>query len=148
MKYRLIGIYEIFTGTFGVLLVLMHGGRVVQDKSVAFGLVVGVALFAGLAGAGYMLMKKEKEAVKFSLWAQVLQVAGLTFNGTQYIFSGSAFLYVVIRDGIRLQVDDKIINYNLANVSQLFHFELRIFVLPLLIITLLLLDFRKKIKTA
>jgi hypothetical protein len=144
MKYRLIGLYEIFTGIFGTLMVLLHSGRVATDKSAVFGLVVGVFLYAGLAIAGYLLMNKGKEAVKLSLWAQVVQVFGITYNGTQYLFSAAAFLYLQILHGFRLQVEDKLVNFNFSAVSEYFPPEIRIYILPLFLIAWLVIKSDRK----
>lgn len=138
MKYRLIGIYEIFTGVFGVLLLVLNFGRVLEDKSMSFTLFVGLTLYIGLAAAGYFLLKQGQQGVKYSIWVQFLQSVSITLAGKQYLFTASAYLAVVVQKGIHLKSQVQPVNYNISEVSTLLPFELQIFIVPLIIIAILL----------
>jgi hypothetical protein len=138
MKYRLIGIYELFIGIFGVLLLLLNLGRLFEDRSVSIPFFLGITLYIGLAAAGYLLMKQENQGIKYSVWVQILQSISITYAGKQYLFTASAYLAVVIQKNIQLKAQIQPVNFNISEVSSLFPFELRIYIIPLLIIILLL----------
>jgi|WetSurMetagenome_2_1015567.scaffolds.fasta_scaffold1127032_1 hypothetical protein len=139
LKYRLIGLYEQFTGIFGVLLLLLNIGKVIGDRTTFFTFFVGMTLYIGLAAAGYILVKQEKLAVKYSVWMQALQVLSVTYNGKQYLFTASAYLSFWINNRLQFKAQVLPINYNISEVSTFLPMEIRIFFFPLFLILLLLI---------
>ena len=140
MKNKLIGTYELITGIFGAILVIFITlqkiiGKETQLLPSAF---LGLILFLGVAFSGYGLIKNKKYGRKYSLWLQALQTISFTFNSIQYIFTGSAFLAIVIDNSIHLQTKLALVDYNINRVSVLFPFELKIYILPLILLLLLI----------
>jgi hypothetical protein len=142
IKHQFIGTYELITGMFGGIIVLANTGRVTEDHSLMVSLVIGIMLYSGLALSGYWLIKRGSEVARFSVWLQVLQIAGFTFNGAQYLFTSSAFLYIFIRGGIHVHVDSRIVNFNFSQVPDFISNEIQIYLLPVLFIILLLVNKR------
>lgn len=140
MKYKLIGIYELVTGIFGAVLLIFITLQKILEKStqVLPSALLGLLLFLGLAFSGYGLIKKKKYGRKYSLWLQGLQIIGFTFNSIQYIFTTSAFLALVIDSTIHVQTKLALIDYNIDRVSVLFPLEIRIYILPVILLLLLL----------
>ena len=61
MKYRLIGIYQLVTGIFGVVLLLLFAANSLYEKQTYIlpSFALGIILFGGTAFAGYLLMKQQ-----------------------------------------------------------------------------------------
>ncbi len=139
MKYRLIGLYEQFTGILGVLLLLFQIGKVIEDRTKFFTFFVGITFYTLLAVAGYTLMKQGRQAMKYSVWAQVLQVISITMNGKQYLFTASAYLTLLINKSVQFKAQILPVDYNISEVSAFLPFEIRIFIFPLILLALLLI---------
>ena len=137
MKHKLIGLYQLITGVFGVILILFKIPEVVGNSAALFSFIVGIALFAGVAYSGYALLNSLGNAVKYSIWAQALQIISFTVSGAKYLFTGSAFLAIVISDGITIKSQLAPIAYSIANVSAAVPVEIKIFVLPVVLLLLL-----------
>ena len=140
MKNKLIGIYELITGIFGTVLVVFITLQKIflKETQVLPSAFLGLILFLGVAFSGYGLIKEKKYGRKYSLWLQALQTISFTFNGIQYIFTGSAFLALVFDNGIHLQTKLALVDYNIDRVSILFPFELKIYILPVILLLLLI----------
>jgi hypothetical protein len=73
MKNKIIGVYQLITGIFGILLILLNIGKAFENKEIRFTIFLGLVLFFGLAFCGYALLKEQKNAVKYSIVAQAIQ---------------------------------------------------------------------------
>lgn len=140
IKHKLIGIYQIITGIFGVLLIIINLGKVLHNKEVFFTVFLGIVLFAGVIYAGYALFTDQKNAVKYSIIAQSMQSIGVIYNGTQYHFTGAAFCSFVYRPpNYSFSYQLSPIGYNISEVSQSIPFEMTIFFVPLILVLLLVI---------
>jgi hypothetical protein len=137
MKTKLIGLYQLITGIFGFILIASNVTKVLKSFEVFFTFFIGLLLFAGVAYSGYALLNSLRNAVKYSIWAQALQIISFTTGGIQYLFSGSAFLYLLFSKNFAIEAQIEPIAYNISGVSNLLPFELRIFIIPIIIVILL-----------
>ena len=122
MKNKLIGIYELITGIFGTVLVVFITLQKIflKETQVLPSAFLGLILFLGVAFSGYGLIKEKKYGRKYSLWLQALQTISFTYNG------------------IHLQTTLALVDYNIDRVSILFPFELKIYILPVILLLLLI----------
>lgn len=137
MKYKLIGLYQLITGIFGFILIASNVTKVLKSFDVFFTFLIGLLLFAGVAYSGYALLNSFRNAVKYSIWAQVLQIISFTTGGIQYLFTGSAFLFLHFSNNIAIEAQIEPIAYNISGVSNMLPFELRIYIIPIIIVILL-----------
>jgi hypothetical protein len=137
MKHKLIGLYQLITGIFGFILIAANITKVFKSIDVFFTFIIGLLLFAGIAYSGYALLNSLRNAVKYSVWAQALQIISFTTTGIQYLFSGSGFFYLQLTHSIALKAQIEPIAYNISGVSDLLPFELRVYFIPLVLVILL-----------
>ena len=141
MKIKLIGLYQLITGVFGFILIAANITKVFKSIDVLFTFLVGLLLFAGVAYSGYALLNSLKNAVKYSIWAQALQIISVTAGGIQYLFTGSAFLFVLFsKSNITIKSQIEPIAYNISDVSDFLPFEFRLYLIPIILILLLTLN--------
>ena len=140
MKYKLIGIYQLITGIFGVIILLFVAATKIpgRETQIIPSFALGLILYGGIIYAGFSLLKQLKHGRKYSLWVQGLQIVGFTYNGVQYLFTGSAFLSLIISNGLHIQTRLALIDYNIEKVSLLLPFEVKIFIVPVILLLLLL----------
>jgi hypothetical protein len=138
MKIKIIGIYQLITGIFGMLLILLSIAKAIENKEIRFIVFLGLVLFFGLAFCGYALLKDFKNAVKYSIVAQIVQIFSIVFNGSVYLFTGSAFISLVIKSTcININYQMLPIAYKVSTATDFYPFELKIFLVPLLFTILL-----------
>lgn len=141
LKTKLIGLYELISGIFGFILIgfkmLSNTGESFSSVEIFFSYLLGLLLFAGLTYAGYAVLNKLNNGIKYSIWAQVLQIFAFTTGGVKYLFTGAAFVYIQIQNGIAFKTDDKVIDYGISKISNLTPDSLSIYLLPILILVLL-----------
>jgi hypothetical protein len=140
MKYRIIGLYELITGVFGVLLLVFNIGKAFENISILFTFILGILLYAGVAYAGYSLINNYRYGVKISIFAQLLQSAGFTGSGFQYLFTASAFFSLFYQDDLKLKAQIAPIAYNISKVSEFIPFQLTIFIIPVILTVLLFIE--------
>ena len=140
MKIKLIGLYQLITGIFGFILIAVNISKIFKSFDVIYTFLIGLLLFAGLAFAGYALLNSYKNAAKYSILAQAMQIISFTAGSVQYLFSGSAFLFIQYNDGFSFKYQIEPIAYNISGVSDLFPLELRIFIVPILLVILLVFE--------
>ncbi len=140
-NHRHIGIYEIITGIFGVLLIFINVDQVREHKEYFNTFISGIALFCLSILAGYILWKDYKNAIKYSIILQILQSFGFVIKGYQYLYTGGAFLSLIIT-GRSIHFNSQIspINYQIAKVSPHLPLEIKIFILPLIFLLILLMN--------
>jgi hypothetical protein len=145
MRYRLIGIYELITGIFGLILIFMHIGIILAHKEDFNSFLPGVVLFGGSIFAGYALYKGYNNAIKYSILLQILQSFSFTIKGYHYLFTCGAFLSVVItKNGLRLSSQIGPVDYLISKVEPLLQTEIRLFAVPLIFLIILLLKKTKE----
>jgi len=140
MKYKIIGLYELITGVFGVLLLVFNVGKAIDNTGVIFTFVLGILLYAGLAYSGYALLNNLKNGVRFSIVAQLIQSISFIGGGIQYLFTASAFVSLIYQNNLNLRSQMAPIAYNISKVSEFLHFELKIFIIPIVIAVLLIIE--------
>jgi len=140
MKNKLIGIYELITGVTGILLLLFSFFRELlnDSKGIFPSFILGIILFGMLTYSGFALIRKKIHGRKYSIALQAVQIFSFIYAGTKYLFSASAFLSVVINNGIHFKFNPDIIAYSVERVPELLPFELRIFIVPVIILILLI----------
>ena len=114
MKYKLIGLYELITGVFGVLLLIFSIGKAIKDPGLLFTFILGIVLYAGVAYAGYALLNKLKNGIQYSILAQALQMVSFVGGGVQYMFTTSAFFSLVYQEDLHLKAQIAPISYNIS----------------------------------
>jgi hypothetical protein len=139
MKYKSIGLYELITGVFGVLLLIFNIGKAFNDTSILFTFVLGILLYAGVAYAGYSLLNNFKNGVKLSILAQALQMMSFIAGGIQYMFTASAFISLVYQQDLNLKSQLAPIAYNISKVSEYIPFEITFYVVPIVLAVLLII---------
>ncbi len=139
MKYKLIGLYELITGVFGVLLLVFSIGKVFDDKSAIPALILGLILYAGTAYAGYALLNNLRNGIKYSIISQVLQSVSFVGRGAHYLFTASAFLSLEYKQDLQLDFQIAPIAYDISKVSDFIPFELIIYIVPVVLAVLLII---------
>jgi hypothetical protein len=146
MKVKLIGLYELITGLFGVILLLFklfsNFNSFFTNLSIFFSFFLGIILFAGLAYAGYALLNDLKNGHKYSLYSQILQVVAIKAGTIQYLYSGAAFLFLNFQQGINLKFQMTVIDYGVYKLVAPVPASISIYIVPLVFI--LLLSIRRK----
>lgn len=140
MKYKIIGLYELITGIFGVLLLIFSIGKALDNTSLLFTIILGILLYAGVAYAGYALLNNVKVGIKISIIAQILQSFSFITGGFQYLFTASAFISLVYQQDLHMQSQIAPIAYNISKVSDFLPFELKIYVIPVVFAVLLIIQ--------
>ena len=142
MKHKLIGLYQLITGIFGVLLLIFNVGAAIGKTSEKSAVIItfslGLILFITVAYAGYALLNKLKNGRKISILAQVLQSGSFIAGGIQYMFSASAFLSLVYQQDLLMKFQMAPIAYNISQVSEFLPFELKIYIIPVILAVLLI----------
>jgi len=139
MKHKLIGLYELITGVFGVLLLIFNIGKAFDDTSILFTFILGILLYAGVAYAGYALLNHFKNGVKISILAQSLQMMSFIAGGIQYMFTASAFISLVYQEDLNLKTQLAPIAYNISKVSDFLPIEIKFYVVPIVLAVLLII---------
>jgi len=140
MKYKLIGIYELITGAAGFVLIIISFIReIILNESVVYAsFFLGIILFSLLGYSGYALIKGKKHGRKYSIALQALQIFGFTYAGTKYVFCASAFFSFIINNRLHFKISPDVIAYSIEKVPEMVPFELRIYILPVIILLLML----------
>lgn len=142
-KHKLIGTYQLITGIFGILWILLNIGKAFHHREAFFTVFVGIALFSGLSFLGYALIKELKYSVKYSIVMQAIQSIAVIYQGKQYLFSAGSFYSLIYNTPSSFRTNFQMIplEFNISEVSATIPFELRIYILPLIL--LLILAIRK-----
>ena len=93
--FRLIGIFEVAGGLYGVAAMLHHllplGST--HDGVIA---LIGLALFGFVLAAGVQLIDGSERGIRMSLWAQLLQVPLIATPVFSYALHSGAFVNVSV----------------------------------------------------
>jgi hypothetical protein len=140
LKHKLIGLYELITGFFGFLLILLNAGKAIEISDIRITIFIGLVFYAGTAYAGYALFNNYRNAVKYSIWLQALWSMSFVFKGGQYLFTGGAFVSVAINNmGAHFHFQVSPIAYSITQVSSSLLPEFKIYIVPVAILILLLI---------
>jgi hypothetical protein len=103
MTKKLIGLYELITGIFGVLLILVNyltkGREVITSEGVIQQIVLGVILFGFVGYAGYGLLNQKKNALRYSMILQAFQIPFVYTSSIIYKFTAAGFLAIGVKNG-------------------------------------------------
>lgn len=97
MTKKLIGLYQLISGVFGLIFITfsaISGSVALQGKNILLPVVVGVLLSGLMAWSGYALLNNLKKARQYSMFLQAVQVPFIAFSGFFFKFSLANFLYV------------------------------------------------------
>jgi hypothetical protein len=133
MTKKIIGLYQLITGVFGVFLILLSLFKDV-NKDLLTQIFAGVILYGLLAWAGYGLLNKGKEALKYSKILQALQIVSFTISGTLYKFTAAGFIALGIKNGaFTWGIAGQPIDFALTTVPGN-NFSIIIYVLPIILL--------------
>lgn len=142
MTKKLIGLYQLITGIFGVILILFNylskGKAVLASEGVIQQIFLGVILYGFLAYAGYGLLNRKKNALRFSKALQAFQIPLIYTSTIIYKFTAAGFLALGIKNGkfalnYNVQPIDFIVNTN-HSADQMY----MLYVLPVVFLVLLI----------
>lgn len=137
MKHKLIGLYQLITGIFGVILLIFKFIQGINANHTVLTDLLGILLFAGVAYAGYGLLNKISKAVQYSFWAQALQILSFTFGKVHYLFAGSYFLSIGYNEKLGIDLLNKLIDFDISVHSINSPLEIKIFIVPVILVFLL-----------
>jgi len=96
MNRKLIGLYQLITGIFGVIIILANyltkSSCIRSLNLVLLQVVLGVLVFSSLAWAGYAILNNVKNSKQISMALQAFQIPTFAISGILYKFSAAAFL--------------------------------------------------------
>ena len=140
IRHRLIALYEMITGVFGVILIISSVASKGTDWNKAI-VLLGIVIYAFIAYSGYALMYQPVRGAKLSAIAQAVQAIKLSFEGFTWVSTASAYVFIGYSEkGINLLMDVKVIDFYVGNIGKQ---EINIYLVPLILIILLL--WKKKI---
>lgn len=102
MTKKLIGLYQLITGLFGVIIILaslFSNSNSGYLSAILPQIIAGTVLYGLLAWTGYGLLNKIKNSLKYSRIMQALQIVSFTIGGTMYKFSAAGFIKFGLKDG-------------------------------------------------
>lgn len=147
MKIKIIGLYQLITGVFGALLLILNiflnTEKVLSNSSLIFLLALGIFLFAGTAYAGYALLNGLRNRFAYSIFSQALQSVSFIAAGFQYKFTASAFLALEFGSGNFFHFQISPIAYNISRMLMTDGASVKIYLIPILLIILLATDKKK-----
>lgn len=118
MKLKLIGLYELITGLFGVVFLALNITKGFSSISLFFQIVFGILLYAGLAYSGNALLNNKKNGIKYSLIAQGVQVISFTLSGFMYRFTASSFFWLdASSKGVKFDHGMKVVDYMITSIA-------------------------------
>lgn len=138
MKNKIIGLYQLVTGVYGAILVFYRLIGEFSDKNIEvhYSNFLGVLLFAGVAYAGYAMINKMRQAVKWSMIAQAVQIIGFSTGSVVYYFSGSAFISLAIPSKNVIHSQMETIAFQFGSISA--DPKVNIYFIPIIIVLILI----------
>lgn len=98
MTRKIIGLYQLITGIFGIILILFNAmdksGSIVNSQQAIIVLVIGLLFFGLLTWSGYGLMYNLRNAIKYSMFLQAVQIPWVAINGLVFNLSAAGFVSV------------------------------------------------------
>ena len=139
MKKKLIGLYELISGIFGVILLIASSIKKIDSVEMFFQVFLGVVMFAGVAYAGNGLLNNKKRGVKHSIIAQAFQLISFQFSGMLYKFTAAAFLAANYTQGagVRFYTTVQPVDFVISKVAAN-SVSITLYILPVILLLLLL----------
>ncbi len=139
-KTKIIGWYQIFTGIFAILLLIINIFG--QFNLFVFPLFLIICLLIlYVIFSGYKLINEPLSGIKFSVFAQLIQTIGFTFPGFTYIFSTPSFLSIYINQaGTNYRLLNEIISLNIRFDKNIDFWGLVIYPIPIVLIVILMIE--------
>lgn len=100
--FKWIGIYEVVSGMFGILLIIyaiLVTTEIVEKKIVLMA-VIGFLFYTLNVVAGVFLYQKRKIGIYLSIFAQILQLFSFSTETIKYTFCSGSFFGYGINNGI------------------------------------------------
>ena len=102
MNRKIVGLYQLITGIFGAVLILFSainkGSNVFQNQQFLIQIIVGILLYGLFAWSGYGLLNHVKNAKRYSMFLQAVQIPYVAISGFLYQFSASSFLAIGLKN--------------------------------------------------
>jgi len=118
MTKRIIGLYQLITGIFGAVFIPFSYYSKGFNAALLPQVIAGVVLFGLVGWAGYGIINKRKNAVKYSKILQALQIVSFTLSGTVYRFTAGAFIVFGLKNGsFTYGIGSQVVDFALANTS-------------------------------
>jgi hypothetical protein len=142
MSRIIIGLYQIITGIFGLIIILFSyiskSDIYFENQMVTTQVVTGCLLYILLVIAGLGLMKNSFKAKSTSMVLQFMQIPIVYIGGFIYRFTSAGFLAIGIKNGsfdfaYKLQPIDFTIATNLGNDT-----VYMVYILPIVFLVLLM----------
>ena len=91
MTRKIIGLYQLITGVFGVILILFNAmaksGSIFKSQQAIIVLIIGLLFFGLLTWSGYGLLNNLRNARKYSMFLQAVQIPWIAMlNRKRYPF--------------------------------------------------------------
>ncbi|BDU19837.1 hypothetical protein DYGSA30_12940 [Dyella sp. GSA-30] len=104
--FRVIGIFEIAGGLYGVAQML-HRLLPLGNTNDTILALIGLLLYAFILIAGVLLLEGDGRGVSFSSWAQVLQIPLIATPVFSYALHATAFInvFATVQSSPRLSID-------------------------------------------
>ncbi len=134
MTKKIIGLYQLITGVMGAIIIFASLLNTSAAKVALPQKVAGVVLFGLLAWAGYGLINKKRNALKYSRILQALQVISFSIGGTLYKFTAAGFIALGIKNGsFTWGISAQPIDFAITSIQNT-SFSLIVYLVPLLIL--------------
>ena len=140
MKEKIIGLYQLITGVFGIILLVFNIQKTLASTSLIFLLIVGLSVHSDLLLRGARFHTIEillSMGIKYSLILQGIQSVGFILGGIQYKFTCAAFLSLVFGSGDFFRFQISPLSYSISYAPDT-SATMIIYVVPLIFILLLL----------
>lgn len=137
---KVIGWYQIVSGIIALIVLIL--GSIKQFNLLTIPLLIILFLMIiYVIYSGYQLINDPLKGIKYSFFAQLIQVVGFTIPGFLFVFTTSAFLSIFINElnsGISFM--NTLVNLNIRFDRNINFFGFEIFPIPILILVLLILE--------
>ena len=96
MTRKIIGLYQLITGVFGVILILFNAmsksSAIFKSQQAIVVLIIGLLFFGLLTWSGYGLLNNLKNARKYSMFLQAVQIPWIAIKGLVFNLSAAGFI--------------------------------------------------------
>lgn len=98
MTRKIIGLYQLITGVFGVILILFNAmaksGFIFKSQQAIIVLIIGLLFFGLLTWSGYGLLNNLRNARKYSMFLQAIQIPWIAIKGLVFNLSAAGFVSI------------------------------------------------------
>jgi hypothetical protein len=100
MVKKLIGLYQLITGIFGIIIIVVNylgkNTELINSEILSSQVVTGVLLYGLLAWMGYGLLNDYSKAKTFSIFLQTIQIPIIFSEGVIYKFTSAGYISIGI----------------------------------------------------